>query len=120
MNDAWRAAEADRSACIDRLQHAYAEGRLDEAALRARIDAALHAQTVGELEALVRDLPPALPPSPSGGSAARPRGDRHGERGHVERDGLRRTDERFRDPTTNRIMRVWLTPSGERRYLPDA
>jgi hypothetical protein len=30
------------------------------------------------------------------------------------------TDEVFNDPSTNRVMRVWLDGSGERRYVPEA
>jgi hypothetical protein len=29
------------------------------------------------------------------------------------------TDERFRDPSTGRLMRVWLDSSGARHYVPD-
>jgi hypothetical protein len=29
------------------------------------------------------------------------------------------TDERFRDPSTGRLMRVWLDASGARHYVPD-
>jgi hypothetical protein len=33
---------------------------------------------------------------------------------------FRRTDEVFTDPTTGRLMRVWIDPSnGERRYLAE-
>jgi hypothetical protein len=31
----------------------------------------------------------------------------------------RRTDEVFNDASTNRVMRVWLDPAGERHYLPE-
>ncbi len=31
--------------------------------------------------------------------------------------GWQRTDEVFNDPSTNRVMRVWLDESGERRYV---
>jgi hypothetical protein len=34
--------------------------------------------------------------------------------------GWQRTDEVFNDPSTNRVMRVWLDESGERRYVLDA
>lgn len=34
--------------------------------------------------------------------------------------GWRRTDEVFNDPSTNRLMRVWLDESGERRYVREA
>ena len=34
--------------------------------------------------------------------------------------GFRRTDERFLDPSTGVLMRVWFDPdTGERRYLPE-
>lgn len=29
------------------------------------------------------------------------------------------TSEVFRDPGTNRLMRVWTDPLGERHYVPD-
>jgi len=39
-----------------------------------------------------------------------------------ERPGARwrRTDEVFNDPSTNRVMRVWLDEAGERHYVPEA
>ncbi len=44
---------------------------------------------------------------------------RHGESDEV-RPGWRPTDEVFRDPTTDRIMRVWVDPAdGTRHYVPD-
>jgi hypothetical protein len=45
-------------------------------------------------------------------------------RRHRESDrpgaGWRPTDEIFNDPSTNRVMRVWLDESGERRYVREA
>lgn len=40
----------------------------------------------------------------------------------AERPGAdwRRTDEVFNDPSTNRVMRVWLDGAGERHYVPEA
>ena len=29
------------------------------------------------------------------------------------------TEERFRDPSTGRLMRVWLDGEGARHYVPD-
>jgi hypothetical protein len=34
--------------------------------------------------------------------------------------GWQRTDEVFNDPSTNRVMRVWIDESGERRYVREA
>jgi hypothetical protein len=44
---------------------------------------------------------------------------RHGESDRPQPD-WRPTDEVFNDPSTNRVMRVWLDASGERRYVPEA
>jgi hypothetical protein len=44
---------------------------------------------------------------------------RHGESDRPQPD-WRPTDEVFNDPSTNRVMRVWLDGSGERRYVPEA
>jgi hypothetical protein len=34
--------------------------------------------------------------------------------------GWQPTNEVFNDPSTNRVMRVWLDESGERRYVREA
>ena len=44
---------------------------------------------------------------------------RHGESDRPQAD-WRPTDEVFNDPSTNRVMRVWLDGSGERRYVAEA
>jgi len=44
---------------------------------------------------------------------------RHGESDRPQPD-WRPTDEVFNDPSTDRVMRVWLDASGERRYVPEA
>jgi preprotein translocase subunit SecG len=44
---------------------------------------------------------------------------RHGESG-VAADHWRRTDELFRDPSSGRLMRVWIdSADGSRHYVPD-
>jgi hypothetical protein len=43
---------------------------------------------------------------------------RHGESDKPKAD-WRRTEELFNDPSTNRVMRVWLDPAGERHYVPE-
>ena len=44
---------------------------------------------------------------------------RHGESA-VAADDWDRTDEVFRDPSTGRVMRVWLDPvDGTRHYVPE-
>jgi hypothetical protein len=43
---------------------------------------------------------------------------RHGESEKPKAD-WRRTDELFNDPSTNRVMRVWLDTAGDRHYVPE-
>jgi hypothetical protein len=43
---------------------------------------------------------------------------RHGESDKPQPD-WRRTEELFNDPSTNRVMRVWLDASGDRHYVPE-
>jgi hypothetical protein len=43
---------------------------------------------------------------------------RHGESATAHPDWSE-TDERFRDPSTGRLMRVWLDSSGTRHYVPE-
>ena len=52
-----RASDDDREQVVDVLREHCAEGRLTAAELGERIDAAHAARTVGELQALTRDLP---------------------------------------------------------------
>jgi hypothetical protein len=45
---------------------------------------------------------------------------RHGESAQPG-SGWTSTDEVFRDPSTGRVMRVWIDPvDGSRHYVPDA
>lgn len=60
--DEWmRAADRDREEITEILREAYAEGRLDQAELDERTDAALRARTWGELRRLTADIPPSVP-----------------------------------------------------------
>lgn len=44
---------------------------------------------------------------------------RHAESAEVHPDWVR-TTEVFRDPSTARLMRVWLDANGQRHYVPEA
>lgn len=63
-----RASDADRERVLEELREHAAQGRLELGELSERIEVALRAKTLGDLEALVADLPepPAapLPPPP--------------------------------------------------------
>jgi hypothetical protein len=87
----------------------YAAGRFGAQELERRLDLAL----AGSHDAL-DGLPP-LPPAPR-----RERwGARHGESRAVGPTWVP-TKERFVDPTTQRVMRVWVDPADHaRHYVPD-
>ncbi|WP_020388087.1 DUF1707 SHOCT-like domain-containing protein [Kribbella catacumbae] len=53
-----RFTEADRDKIAGRLRDAFADGRLDQPEFSSRLDQLYSVQTYGELEPLVRDLPP--------------------------------------------------------------
>ncbi len=60
-----RAADADREWTVSYLRGAYTEGRLSHELYDDRMGRALAAQTYGELDAVIADLPrPAPPPRP--------------------------------------------------------
>ena len=61
-----RASDDERNAVADRLSRHYAEGRLDEAEFKSRLDTAMSATTRGDLHGLFHDLPalPSEPPPP--------------------------------------------------------
>ncbi len=64
MNDRMRASDADRERITGRLREHFAEGRLTREELDERVTAALNAKTLGDLRALMTDLPepePVLP-----------------------------------------------------------
>jgi uncharacterized Tic20 family protein len=64
-----RVGDAEREAAVDRLQQAYAEGRLDHGEFDMRVHLAMTAKTRSELGAVMLDLVPAPPsrPAPSDG-----------------------------------------------------
>jgi hypothetical protein len=53
-----RFTEADRDKIAGRLRDAFADGRLDQSEFSSRLDQLYTVTTYGELEPLVRDLPP--------------------------------------------------------------
>lgn len=58
-----RASDADRDATAERLAVALSEGRLDVAEYERRLDEAMNAVVIGELRALIADLPEPPPPA---------------------------------------------------------
>lgn len=114
---ATRIADADRERLAAELGRHYVEGRLDADALDERLDAVYRAESLAQADLSLADLPP-LDPSP-----ARTQrhfwGRRHGEARRAQ-PGWRPTTERFRDPSTQRLMRVWIDPGdASRHYVPE-
>src|SRR3954451_3292069 len=56
---ALRVSHAEREPVVERLQQAYAEGRLDNSELDLRLHLAMSAKTQGDLAAVLSDLTPA-------------------------------------------------------------
>ena len=67
---ATRASDRDREAVVQRVQDAFAEGRLDDVEFDERMRAALNARTYGELDVLLADLPAATTAAAADGAAA--------------------------------------------------
>jgi DUF1707 SHOCT-like domain len=68
MDEMLRASDRDREKVVGILKEHYAQGRLDQAELDGRMQAALTAKRLGDLHALTRDLPadrPEPPPPPT-------------------------------------------------------
>ncbi len=113
-----RLDDADREELFERLSRHHAEGHLDLAELERRVAVVAGAATREEVAAVLADLP-ALAGDPIGPTRDRPRWGR----GHGDADAphaaWRPTNERFRDPRTNQVMRVWEDAGGGRHYVRD-
>lgn len=127
-DDRVRLADAERDALAEALGRHYVAGRLDAEALTTRVEAVFGAEFRDEAEAALADLPapePAAAPEPVALPARKQRRGWLRRRGHGESEaaqpGWRPTPERFRDPTTDRIMRVWIDPAdGARHYVAES
>ncbi|MGO8896718.1 MAG: DUF1707 domain-containing protein [Streptosporangiaceae bacterium] len=116
------AADADRERLVALLREHYAVGLFGLDELDRRVGMVLSAQYLDEAAAAVADLPGVSAPGPESGTAAPRRVKRR--RGHAHADkpaaGWIPTDERFRDPTTRAVMRVWVDPADQsRHYVPE-
>lgn len=117
---------AEREQFVAVLREQYATGRLSLDELRRRAEIVLGAAYLDEAERALAELPATAAGPPGAGRGAGP-GPRRGllsRRGHAETavaaPGWVRTAERFRDPSSGVIMRVWVDPAdGSRHYVPD-
>jgi Domain of unknown function (DUF1707) len=110
-----RLSDADRELLFEKLARHAAAGRIGVEELERRVAAVSEAETSEQAAAALGDLPPL-------DDATAPRRWRWG-RGHGEAPRAapdwRPTAERFRDPGTNRVMRVWVDTGGGRHYVAD-
>ncbi|MBV9472581.1 MAG: DUF1707 domain-containing protein [Solirubrobacterales bacterium] len=108
-------SDADRELLFEQLGRHAAEGRLTIEELERRVAAIEAAEHREQAAAVMADLPPLAAEPPQ-------RRLRWG-RGHGEADvpspGWQPTGERFRDPRSGRVMRVWVDPAGGRHYVAD-
>ncbi len=63
LDPSLRLSDADRSEVAERLSHHYADGRLDRAELDERLDRAMGARTVGDLDGIFAGLPTGAGPT---------------------------------------------------------
>ena len=116
------ATDADRERLVALLREHYAVGLFGLDELDRRVGTVLSARFLDEAAAAVTDLPAAPPTTAAAGSALPRRGRRR--RGHAHADqpaaGWVPTSERFRDPSTSTVMRVWVDPADQsRHYVPE-
>ena len=119
------AADADREHLLRLLREHYAQRHLDLDEMSRRVGVVLASTYSDEAAAAVTDLPLlATPPSGEPPSARASRGRLGQRRRHAQRmqpaAGWVPTPERFRDPSTRAIMRVWIDPADlSRHYVPE-
>ena len=125
-----RFGDADRDRLVAVLREHYACGRFDLDEFSRRAEIVLSAGYADEAATALRDLPPLDPSGPgqgtgpgSGSSTGTGTG-KTWRRRHAQSaapgPGWLPTSERFRDPTSGTIIRVWLDPADQsRHYVPD-
>jgi hypothetical protein len=108
--------DADRELLYEALKRHHAEGRLDVAELERRVSMVAQADTREAAAEAMAGLPPLVAAAPE---ERRPRWGRgHGEAEKPEPD-WQPTSERFRDPRTRAVLRVWLDAAGARHYVAE-
>jgi hypothetical protein len=119
-------SEADREQLLSLLREHYVQGQLDLDEMSRRVGVVLAAAYSDEATTAVTDLPLLGSPGAGGQSPAQAGRARPGQRRrHAQQAqpgaGWVPTPERFRDPSTRAIMRVWIDPADlSRHYVPEA
>jgi Domain of unknown function (DUF1707) len=105
-------SEQEQEHLLQALHRHFAAGRLDLEQFDARAALLYGAQTRAGARAALDGLPLLAAPTPRERRSRR----RHGEGEPVQPHWVA-TDEVFRDPTSGRVMRVWVDPTdGTRHY----
>jgi hypothetical protein len=119
-------SEADRERLLVLLREHYVQGQLDLDEMSRRVGVVLASAYSDEAMVAVTDLPllGALgsgESSPAQTGRGRPgQRKRHAQQARPDA-GWVPTPERFRDPSTRVIMRVWIDPADlSRHYVPEA
>ena len=115
MTGSVRIGDGERGQLVVALRRHFTAGRLTLQEFEERTGIVFAASTAAEAERAFVDLPVLPPETPP--SAGRRR--RHGEAPGVE-PHWQPTSEVFRDPSTDRLMRVWTDPTdGSRHYIAE-
>ena len=113
-------SDAERELLFEALKRHAAAGRLSIDELECRVAGIEQAPSREAAAAVMADLPP-LPAQGSGSAGGRTRWRRGGGHGAAAtaRPDWQPTGERFRDPGSDTVMRVWVDADGGRHYVPD-
>jgi hypothetical protein len=119
------ARDADRERLLYLLREHYAQGQLELDDMSQRVGVVLAATYTDEAASAISDLPLLSGSASTGRSSDSPKRGRLGQRRrHGQRlepgAGWVPTPERFRDPSTRAITRVWIDPADlSRHYVPE-
>ena len=120
------ARDADRERLLTVLREHYARGELELDELSGRVGIVLAATYTDEAAAALTGLPQltlseSFTPRLASTGHTKPRRRRGHAQAAAPGPSWVPTEERFRDPTTQVVMRVWVDPADlSRHYVPDA
>lgn len=110
-----------RDHLVQLLREHFAAGQFDVPEFGRRVEVLLGAATADEAAAALEDLPALTEstPEPRRSWWRRLVGQRHAQ-SDAARAGWLPTNERFRDPASHVLMRVWVDPAdSSRHYVPE-